>query len=60
MHSDRFLCNAWYVAGRSEDFEARLTPLTLLNEMARLDVEFGLITVCAAGGMGFAMVLERR
>ncbi len=32
MHSDRFLCNAWYVAGRSEDFEARLTPLTLLNE----------------------------
>jgi len=37
----------------------RLT-ITLLNEMARRDVEFGLITVCAAGGMGFAMVLERR
>ncbi len=37
----------------------RLT-LTLLNEMARRDVEFGLITVCAAGGMGFAMVVERR
>lgn len=34
--------------------------VTLLNEMARRDVEFGLITVCAAGGMGFAMVLERR
>jgi acetyl-CoA acetyltransferase len=32
----------------------------LLNEMARRDVEFGLITVCAAGGMGFAMVVERR
>lgn len=37
----------------------RLT-MTLLNEMARRDVEFGLVTVCAAGGMGFAMVLERR
>ncbi len=37
----------------------RLT-LSLLNEMGRRDVEFGLITVCAAGGMGFAMVLERR
>jgi acetyl-CoA acyltransferase len=34
--------------------------ITLLNEMARRDVEFGLITVCAAGGMGFAMVVERR
>jgi acetyl-CoA acyltransferase len=38
---------------------ARLT-ITLLNEMARRDVEFGLITVCAAGGLGFAMVVERR
>lgn len=37
----------------------RLT-MTLLNEMARRDVQFGLITVCAAGGMGFAMVVERR
>ena len=34
--------------------------LTLLNEMARRDVEFGLVTVCAAGGMAFAMVVERR
>jgi len=38
---------------------ARLTT-TILNEMKRRDVQFGLITVCAAGGMGFAMVLERR
>ncbi|HSW28845.1 MAG TPA: acetyl-CoA C-acyltransferase [Longimicrobiales bacterium] len=38
---------------------ARLT-LTLVNEMARRDVQFGLLTLCAAGGMGFAMVLERR
>ena len=37
----------------------RLT-VTILNEMARRDVQFGLITVCAAGGLGFAMVVERR
>ena len=36
----------------------RLTT-TILNEMKRRDVQFGLITVCAAGGMGFAMVVER-
>ena len=36
----------------------RLTT-TLAHEMHRRDAEFGLITVCAAGGMGFAMVLER-
>ena len=33
--------------------------LTLSNEMVRRDVQFGLISVCAQGGMGFAMVLER-
>ncbi|MGD8322370.1 MAG: acetyl-CoA C-acyltransferase [Gemmatimonadota bacterium] len=38
---------------------ARIT-LTLANEMVRRDVEYGLMTLCAAGGMGFAMVLERR
>ena len=38
---------------------ARLT-ITILNEMARRGVQFGLITVCAAGGMVFAMVVERR
>jgi acetyl-CoA acyltransferase len=37
---------------------ARLTT-TLLNEMNRRDAGLGLITVCAAGAMGFAMVLER-
>jgi acetyl-CoA acyltransferase len=37
----------------------RLT-MTILHEMARRDVQFGLITVCAAGGMGFAMVVERQ
>jgi len=33
--------------------------LTLLNEMRRRDATLGLLTVCAAGGMGFAMVIER-
>ncbi len=34
--------------------------LTLLNEMARRGSQLGLVTVCAAGGLGFAMVLERK
>jgi acetyl-CoA acyltransferase len=33
---------------------------TLANEMQRRDVQFGLVSICAQGGMGFAMVLERR
>lgn len=37
---------------------ARLVT-TLANEMVRRDVEFGLVSVCAQGGMAFAMVLER-
>ncbi|MBI4519248.1 MAG: acetyl-CoA C-acyltransferase FadI [Gemmatimonadetes bacterium] len=32
--------------------------MTLLNEMRRRNAGLGLITVCAAGGMGFAMVVE--
>jgi len=36
---------------------ARITT-TLANEMRRRSVQFGLISVCAQGGMGFAMVLE--
>ena len=36
---------------------ARLTT-TLVNEMRRRGAEFGLISICAQGGMGFAMVLE--
>jgi acetyl-CoA acyltransferase len=38
---------------------ARITT-TLANEMKRRDAQFGLMTVCAAGGMGFAAVLERK
>lgn len=37
---------------------ARITT-TLLNELHRRDGQFGLMTVCAAGGLGFAMVVER-
>jgi acetyl-CoA acyltransferase len=37
---------------------ARLAT-TLANEMVKRDVQFGLISICAQGGMGFAMVLER-
>jgi acetyl-CoA acyltransferase len=33
---------------------------TLAHEMRRRDVQFGLISICAQGGMGYAMVLERR
>ncbi|MGH7689151.1 MAG: acetyl-CoA C-acyltransferase, partial [Gemmatimonadaceae bacterium] len=32
---------------------------TLANELARRDGQFGLMTVCAAGGLGHAMVIER-
>ena len=32
---------------------------TLVDEMERRDVGLGVVTLCAAGGMGIAMVLER-
>jgi len=37
---------------------ARLVT-TLANEMRRRDVEFGLVSICAQGGMGYAVVLDR-
>ncbi len=37
---------------------ARITT-TLCNELGRRGGQFGLMTVCAAGGMGHAMVVER-
>jgi acetyl-CoA acyltransferase len=37
---------------------ARITT-TLVNELRRRNGQFGLMTVCAAGGLGFAMVVER-
>ena len=36
---------------------ARIT-LSLLNELRRRGQRFGLIGVCAAGGLGFSMVVE--
>jgi len=33
--------------------------VTLLNEMKRRGLGLGLISVCAAGALGFAMVVER-
>jgi len=37
---------------------ARVTT-TLVNELARRGGRYGLMTVCAAGGLGFSMVVER-
>ena len=37
---------------------ARLVT-TLANEMRRRSVQFGLVSICAQGGMGYAVVLER-
>src|SRR5205085_5690258 len=37
---------------------ARITT-TLVRELRRRGGQLGLMTVCAAGGMGFAMVVER-
>ena len=37
---------------------ARVTT-QLLYELRRRDLRYGLVTVCAAGGVGFAMVVER-
>jgi acetyl-CoA acyltransferase len=33
--------------------------ITLCNELGRRGGQFGMLTVCAAGGLGFAMVVER-
>ena len=32
---------------------------TLCNELGRRGGQFGMLTVCAAGGMGHAMIVER-
>ncbi|MEJ2588992.1 MAG: beta-ketothiolase [Deltaproteobacteria bacterium] len=36
----------------------RLT--TLIHEMIRQDVQFGLLTICGGGGLGICTVLERK
>jgi acetyl-CoA C-acetyltransferase len=37
---------------------ARLV-VTLLHEMAKRDIRYGLATLCAGGGQGFALIVER-
>jgi acetyl-CoA acetyltransferase len=32
---------------------------SLAHEMRRRDAQFGMLSICAQGGMGYAMVLER-
>ena len=44
---------------REQGERAHRITTTLAREMARRDLKFGLLSVCAQGGMGFAMVLER-
>jgi len=34
--------------------------LTLMNEMERQDIQFGLATACIGGGQGAAIIIERR
>lgn len=34
--------------------------VTLLNELKRRDAQFGMVSVCAAGAMGFVMIVERQ
>ena len=34
--------------------------VTLLHEMRRMDAELGLATLCVSGGLGMAMLIERR
>jgi acetyl-CoA acetyltransferase len=34
--------------------------LTLMKEMERRDLQFGLATLCIGGGQGAALIIERR
>jgi acetyl-CoA C-acetyltransferase len=34
--------------------------VTLLHEMKRNDIEYGLASICGGGGLGIAMVLKKR
>ena len=37
----------------------RLTGGTLIDELERQDKQFGMVTMCAAGGMAPAIIIER-
>jgi acetyl-CoA acyltransferase len=57
---DRFNVNGGSIAiGHPFGATGARVTMQFLNELKRRGGEFGLITVCAAGGSGFAMVVER-
>ena len=34
--------------------------ITLIHEMIRRDVQYGLVTICGGGGLGICAIVERR
>lgn len=57
---DRFNVNGGSIAmGHPFGATGARVTMQVLNELRRRDLKFGLITVCAAGGNGCAMVVER-
>jgi acetyl-CoA C-acetyltransferase len=34
--------------------------ITLIHEMIRRDVRYGLVTICGGGGLGICAIVERR
>ena len=57
---DRFNVNGGSISiGHPFGATGGRVTIQVLNELKRRDEQFGLITVCAAGGNGFAMVVER-
>jgi acetyl-CoA acyltransferase len=57
---DRFNVNGGTIAiGHPFGATGVRVTVQLLEELQRRQVDLGLITVCAAGGVGFAMVVER-
>ena len=57
---DKFNVNGGSIAiGHPFGATGGRVTMQLLNELKRRDLQYGLMTVCAAGGSGFAMVVER-
>ena len=57
---DRFNVNGGSIAiGHPFGATGARVTMQILNELKRRDGNLGLITVCAAGGSGFSMVVER-
>ncbi|MDX1643707.1 MAG: acetyl-CoA C-acyltransferase FadI [Thermoanaerobaculia bacterium] len=58
---DRFNVNGGSIAiGHPFGATGARVTMQLLHELGRQEKNLGLATVCAAGGVGFAMVVERR